>query len=216
MFSGNDQISLTPFADSFRGGNGNDTMFGRKGNDVLYGDRGNDTLSGQEDADSLYGGIGNDSLYGGYGNDYIAGSNGSDNLSGQDGADKLDGGEQNDNILGGRGADTLNGGLGADRFIYNSVAEGNDVVKSFAADDVFVFKGSAFKLALFPGVMKVNFFISTDTSNQAQDFNDFFIFRRSDDTLWFDSDGNRSVADPLIIADLSNNFGLSHADIVIV
>ncbi len=216
LMDGSDQISLTQYADSFRGGNGNDKMFGSKGNDILYGDDGNDSLSGEDDADKLFGGTGNDSLYGGFGNDYIVGSIGSDHLSGQFGSDKLDGGAQNDTLLGGLGADILNGGLGADRFVYNAAAEGNDVVKSFAADDTFVFKGSAFKLALFKGVVKANFFIARDSDNQAQDFNDFFIFRRSDDTLWFDSDGNRSAADPVKIADLANNFGLSHTDIVIV
>jgi Ca2+-binding RTX toxin-like protein len=51
--------------------------------------------------------------------------------------------------------------------------------------------------------------------NHAQDKYDRFIYRTSDDTLWFDQDGTGTKV-AIKIADLSNDFALTAHDIVIV
>lgn len=48
----------------------------------------------------------------------------------------------------------------------------------------------------------------------AQDGNDFFIFRTTDQTLWFDVDGNPGTA-PILIADLQVGVTVTSSDIVI-
>ncbi|HMO47622.1 MAG TPA: calcium-binding protein [Rubrivivax sp.] len=60
ILSGNDSISLSPYADIMRGYGGNDLINGNSGNDLLYGDAGADTLNGGSGADTMLGGAGND------------------------------------------------------------------------------------------------------------------------------------------------------------
>jgi len=85
-------------------------------------------------------------------------------------------------------------------------------ITSFTSEDFFEFKASAFgglgKGALHPR----NFDSRAD--NRAQDTNDHFIFRTTDDTLWFDSNGSKSGG-LTEIADLSNDFALKAHDIPI-
>ena len=53
------------------------------------------------------------------------------------------------------------------------------------------------------------------STNRAHDADEHFIFRKTDDTLWFDADGN-GAAKPLLIADLSNDFQLTNDFIYII
>jgi serralysin len=126
----------------------------------------------------------------------------------------IDGVGGNDVLIGGRGADRLAGGSGADRFLYTSKLDGSDVVRSFESNDVFAFSGSAFG-GLHKGVLASGMFVSRAHDLRAHDSTDHYIFRQSDDTLWFDSDGNGAHA-AIKIADLSNDFSLKAADILIV
>ena len=65
------------------------------------------------------------------------------------------------------------------------------------------------------GVLKQKFFISHAT-NMADTLNQYFIFRTGDDTLWYDQDGKGTTHAAVMIADLTNNFDLKAADILII
>ncbi len=71
MMNGNDNISMSSFADTVSGYAGNDTILGNGGSDVLYGDVGNDSINGGSSNDILIGGSGKDTLTGGTGRDYF-------------------------------------------------------------------------------------------------------------------------------------------------
>jgi predicted extracellular nuclease len=98
---------------TLNGCNGDDTLDGNGGNDTITGDNGSDTLNGNRGNDTLLGGNGDDLLHGG------------------SGADALDGGRGNDTLVGGLGNDVLTGGNGSDRIVYNTIAEGMDIVTDF-------------------------------------------------------------------------------------
>lgn len=62
LFSGNDSIAGTRYADYLFGGAGNDAVWGGAGNDQLEGNAGNDQLHGGIGADKLAGGAGADTF----------------------------------------------------------------------------------------------------------------------------------------------------------
>lgn len=62
LFSGNDSITGTQYADYLFGGAGNDAISAGAGNDVLEGNVGNDQLRGGIGADKLVGGAGADTF----------------------------------------------------------------------------------------------------------------------------------------------------------
>ncbi len=186
MFSGNDLFSLNSPDNVVHGFKGNDTINGSGGTDRLFGDEGTDTLDGR---------LGNDSLNGGTGNDI------------------LNGGDGNDSLRGSTGLDTLNGGADNDKFLYMAPKERGDSIIDFAQGDKFVFEGSAFSLGQYKGALDAANFLSTDT-NQAGDADDYFIYRTTDDTLWFNAGGNGATA-PIKIADLTNDYDLQANGILI-
>jgi Ca2+-binding RTX toxin-like protein len=149
----------------------------------------------------------------GVGNDSVTGSAFRDTVNLGDGADKAKLGGGQDFVAGGAGADTLDGGGGADRFIYTAVTDGADIITNFEAADFFVFRGSAFGGLAAGALNAANFWSSK--SGRAHDADDRFMFKTSNDTLWYDADGNGSAA-RIKIADLSNDFALTAADILIV
>ncbi len=133
---GNDRIRGFDGSDVIGGGSGDDLIFGDAGNDRLSGGAGADQVRGQAGADQIYGGAGDDDLQGGAGPDEIRGQAGNDILAGGAGADHLHGGAGDDQLIGGPGADLLEGGAGPDRFIYQSIADGTDVIQDFHTRDV--------------------------------------------------------------------------------
>ncbi len=201
---GNDKLSTGSYSLMATGDAGNDTMISGGGKVQFLGGAGNDLLQGNKASDTLFGGAGNDTLKGGSGSDDLHGGAGRDVIYGQSGADV---------ILGGKGGDRMNGGLGADQFVYKSLAERNDTISKFAADDLLVFNGAAFA-KLEAGLLQPAFFRS-GKGNVALDGNDHFIFRTTDDTLWFDADGKGGLAS-IKIADLTNDFKLAASDILII
>ena len=120
------------------------------------------------------------------------------------------------NILnGGANSDTLIGGdVGQDRFRFNALAEGGDVIQNFDAADFIHLKATAF-LGL-TNLNKAANFVSRVADHNALDANDRLIFQQSDDTLWYDSNGSLAGGTIVKIADLSNNFNMTAADILIV
>ena len=93
IYRGNDQITLSRYADYFDGKAGNDVLNGGGGNDTLLGNSGADTLKGGAGIDRLDGGTGNDRYVGGAGSDRFVFRNTGDRdtISGwQDGYDKIE------------------------------------------------------------------------------------------------------------------------------
>jgi Ca2+-binding RTX toxin-like protein len=119
-------LSLTDFADTFRGDANTNIVFGGFGDDHIFGAGGNDFLIGDEGNDTIQGGDGNDVVHGDNfvrGNSDPAGVAGDDNLQGNAGDDVLYGDGGNDHMAGGMGNDTLVGGLGGDFLVGNAGAD---------------------------------------------------------------------------------------------
>ena len=85
-------------AQTFHGGDGNDSITGGTLGDKINGDLGRDTLLGNSGNDALTGGGSADTLNGGSGNDSLLGQGSPDVLIGGTGNDALDGGSSNDTV----------------------------------------------------------------------------------------------------------------------
>jgi serralysin len=160
-------------------------------------------------------GIGSISATGNSKANKLYGNDASNSLSGKDGNDALSGRGGNDALYGGKGDDTLSGGAGSDKFKYLSASEGGDHLSYFSGADSFVFEGSAFGLGDFSGTLASSRFRS-NSSGAAGDSGDRFIYRTTNDTLWYDSNGSVAGGTKVMIADLSNDFALTASDILIV
>lgn len=149
--SGNDEFSLSQYADVAYGRDGDDAMTGSGGDDFLAGGPGSDAVFGGAGNDTLAGGAGDDTVYGAAGSDTMRGGDGADLLGGGDGADSMDGGNGldilwtsngHDTARGGRGDDTLGGAAGDDSLSGNEGADeiwggfGNDILSGGADDDL--------------------------------------------------------------------------------
>jgi Ca2+-binding RTX toxin-like protein len=172
--------------------------------------------------ETLNTGIGNDKVTGsavkdtvflGDGVDIANMGDGDDSVFGEGGIDTINGGNGIDSIMGGLGADKLTGGVGADTFFYVNTADGTDIISDFAADDFLAFKGTVFGNLAKGALAAANFW--TNTTGVAHDADDRFIFNTTDDTLWYDADGN-AVGAAFKMADMNIAFDLTAADIVIV
>jgi Ca2+-binding RTX toxin-like protein len=157
LYSGNDRITVTNFADTIKGYAGNDTVFGGGGLDQLMGDSGADHLFGGLGKDSLAGGIGNDLLSGGFAPDVINGGIGNDRVYGGSGDDFLDGGAGRDLVSGGLGADTIIATIGVDRFVYDTRLGPTEVdfINGYTpAEDVILLDNDIFRALGAPGDLR--------------------------------------------------------------
>jgi Ca2+-binding RTX toxin-like protein len=145
--------------------------------------------------------------------DLIVGNEESNALAGLAGQDTIRGQAGRDLIYGGLGRDRIGGGAGADTFYYNSSAEGGDVIVDFALRDKFLLFSDNFK-TLPQGLLQARHFLRS-TTNQARDDDDYFIFRTTDDTLWFDTNANGSGG-LTKIADLDTDIRLTAKNIEII
>jgi Ca2+-binding RTX toxin-like protein len=226
--------------DVIRGGAGDDELFGDDGNDTLRGQEGFDTLDGGlgNDFASYFfdgaivlaldgslissGAVTNDTLISiesisgsNIGADTLVGDDQDNKLYGNGGVDTLTGNVGNDTLRGGAGADIMNGNAGADTYQYTATTEGGDQVGSFSSIDFFAFKSSAFG-GLAVGGLDSTAFQSRANDNLAQDTNDRFIFRVSDATLWYDSNGSTGGAsNAILIADITVAATVTAGDISI-
>ena len=152
------------------------------------------------------------------GNDQITGDARANQLRGLGGADSLAGGSGNDLLIGGAGIDTLSGGAGDDRFHFSTLAEGGDSISDFRAmvgiGDSFALQVAGFGGGLVAGALAAGQFINR-ADNLAQDADDRFIFRTTDQTLWFDIDG-LGGGGPILIADLQAGATVTAADIFLL
>ena len=151
------------------------------------------------------------------GNDVLAGDSGNNILRGLGGVDTLSGGSGIDNLGGGAGIDRITGGLGNDGFVFQALSECGDVITDFrnlAGDnDAFRIAAAGFGGGLLVGALPAAQF-QTRADNIAQDGNDRFIFRTTDQTLWFDANGN-VAGGLLLVADLQIGAVVTAGDILI-
>jgi Ca2+-binding RTX toxin-like protein len=100
-----------------------------------------------------------------------------------------------------------------DKFVFNSVAERGDIFSDFAViDDVIQVKASAFG-DLAKGTLSAAAFFA-NTSGQAHDASDRFIYETDVDKLWYDSNGN-ATGGRVLLADL-NDVAFTRLDIQII
>src|SRR5262245_37410774 len=109
-FTSIEWISLSNFADTFRGDANANVVFALDENDQIFGLEGDDWL------------------YAGHGNDDIFGDSGDDFLTGDRGNDRMFGGTERDTLEGGLGGDFLVGNQGADTFRYTALAQSQNVM----------------------------------------------------------------------------------------
>ncbi len=149
--------------------------------------------------------------------DIVSGYAGNDTIWGYGGTDQLTGAGGNDKLFGGDGIDTLRGGAGTDRFGYQLVTDGGDKIADFASGDLFTFTSAQFH-NLAAGTLNAKYFRTV--ANLAalpavQQADDYFVYDRGADNLYYDADGKGSGA-MVLIADLQTNINLAATDILIV
>jgi len=217
-------------ANVLNGGAGADTMTGGAGNDTYLVDStldvvtetlgggvdtvrvtSNFSLAASAEVEFLVSGINTAVRLGGSETaNTIVGGNGRDVLLGFGGNDVLDGG---------RGRDDLRGGLGKDFFKIDDRPTRSTVdrILDFNVRDDFVMLDNAIFRALGrgteanPGKLNPAYF---RIGEQALDRNDYLIFNRATDDLFYDADGSGRGA-AIKIADF-NNVNLKAADILII
>ena len=211
-------ISFWQF-ENVRGGGGADTISGDAGSNMIDGGAGSDVLSGFGGADRLFGAGGSDILYGNDGADQLCGGTGNDVLRGATGYDILCGDAGNDILRGGDSVDRLTGGAGNDLFEFGSIPEaqtGADLIIDFGnvvGNNDTIRISATFGAGLAAGLLPTGRFVAHGT-NLAMDADDRFIFRTTDATLWFDTNGTASGGLTLL-ADLQAGAVLTAADILI-
>ena len=211
----NDTFFVGAGVDSYDGGSGADYLdFGKTGATQMALDDSID-FSGSSAGDTY---TGFEHVYGSAFDDVIYGSAGANLLVGRAGNDTINGGAGGDTLRGGTGIDALTGGLGNDRFQYLALADCGDTITDFhnvaGDDDAFYISAAKFGGGLVAGTLAASQFRSR-ADNAAQDADDRFIFRTTDQTLWYDADGNGAGV-AIMVADLNADASLSNLDIVII
>jgi putative cell wall-binding protein len=136
--------------------------------------------------------------------DRIAGAGGEDILLGFDGADQLSGGDADDLLIGEAGADTLTGGAGFDAFALDAPTDGLDTVTDFVPGvDFFLLLSVGFP-GLASGAVPANQFATATTaaiSAGTAGIATSLLYRSTtDNSLWFDSNGNAAGGTPTQVA----------------
>jgi Ca2+-binding RTX toxin-like protein len=216
------------------GGAGNDTLFGNAalaevfdgGDDLDYIDftRGPAVvvaLDGAFDGDGAALGdvyLNIERVNGSGQGDVIRGSAAANLILGMGGNDVIDGQDGADVLRGGAGIDTVTGGRGNDSFRFQALTEGGDIITDFSNvggnDDRFQIVAANFGGGLVAGALAATQFQSR-ADNVAQDADDRFVFRTTDQTLWFDADGTGAGA-AILIADMQAGVALTSLDIVLI
>jgi len=174
-----------------------ENLSGSTHDDSLLGDGKANVLTGLDGADELAGLGGNDVLVGGLGND------------------TLKGGDGDYRLVGGHGQDTLRGGDGSNTFVFEHVAGSNDTVKDFVSGvDRIEISAAEFGGGLVAGALDPNAF-AVNTTGNAGDADDRFLYDSTDGRLYFDADGNGAGARELV-AKLIGAVTLQSSDFLIV
>jgi Ca2+-binding RTX toxin-like protein len=217
---------------SILGGNGDDRFIMGNGAETVDGGFGNDTVdfsgltyavavnlatvgknAGAAAIGDVYTNV--ETLIGTKYRDVLTGDAMNNKLIGGAHVDVLIGGAGDDTLVGGTAKDRLTGGAGGDVFVFEARTEGGDRIFDFdALADHIALEGSAFGYGTFAGaVAAADFVISTIAA--AQDATDRFIYRTTDNTLWFDADGTGAGA-ALMLADLQAGAVLTADQLLII
>lgn len=161
----------------------------------------------------------------------IVGSTAANRLSGGNGNDTIDAGTGSDTLTGGQGDDVLIGGAGADGFVFTApdgdfVAGGSDTVVDFdSSSDSLLF--NAREVSIATGERFRTGRVSSDnivfnTTGQAEDLDDYFIYQTETGELFFDADGLLAEQSAVRVATLLELPGstrppeLSTADFILI
>ncbi|HIK57107.1 MAG TPA: cadherin domain-containing protein [Synechococcales cyanobacterium M55_K2018_004] len=238
--AGDDELVGNGGNDLLVGGLGSDRMIGGLGNDTYDVDSPSDVIVEQlnqgidtvrsaidytlganlENLVLLNGAVvgrGNNlanTLIGNAANNTLAGNAGRDRLFGEAGDDRLLGGRGADRLDGGQGNDVLTGGLGQDSFVLSAApGAGSDRITDFdPTQDRILFSRTGFETFIRTGRLQANQF---RLGSRASDGDDRLIYNRSTGALFFDPDGNGSIA-PIQIAVLQNRAALSAANFIVI
>lgn len=152
------------------------------------------------------------------GNDSITANDVDNDLRGLGGDDVLVGLGGADRLIGGLGRDVLTGGTEIDHFVFTSILDRGDRITDFSVDavngDVLEISARGFGGLRVGELLETQFRIGT--TKKAADKSDRFIYRTTDDTLWFDRDGTGKKYAPLLVAKFDGDILLSHSDFVLV
>ncbi len=147
--------------------------------------------------------------------DYLTGDALNNTLAGGAAVDFLYGGAGDDRLVGGASRDRLWGGEGADLFVFETKPDAGDFIHDFnAAVDHILIEGSAFAYGAYAGAVAAADFV-TSTVAAAQDAADRFIYRTTDNTLWFDGDGT-GAGKATLLADLQAGATLTADHLLII
>lgn len=220
----------TQFDDELIGSEGNDRLDGRGGNDTLQGGNGDDYLIGGNGIDSLDGGNGFDTinlseassaiiadLNAGTITYVVAGTLVKESIHdieaviGTQFNDALIGDDKNNRLYTSGGNDTLTGGGGADVFGFSSLT-GKGKVTDFTRSegDKIQISARGFDPTLIGGILPEDLFavgISASTAGHR------VIYNPATGALFFDADGNGTLAAQVQFATLSSNLNLTNTDI---
>jgi serralysin len=210
--------------DTFRLGAGPETVDGGSGLDTLdfsFGggirvcldDSGENTRTAFDDT---YSNI--ETIIGSrHGSDCLQGDAAGNSLQGKGGNDTLSGGDGADSLAGGAKVDTLTGGLGNDHFLFFGSIQAGDTITDFRNVTGDIEQIDLFALGfgggLAPGFLAALRFV-TGTTAQAGDVDDRVIFKTTDHTLWFDTNGN-ATGGLSLIARLDASGVVTAADIFV-
>ncbi|WP_112312275.1 calcium-binding protein [Pseudogemmobacter bohemicus] len=213
--AGNDVFIGNPNqAETFNGGDGVDTLDFRYAGSVILALDLSRANAGQALGDTYFN---VENIFGSQQNDILTGSNINNVLTGEDGNDWLHGRGGNDILRGGPGADTMAGGAGNDIFQYMHIDDGGDTIMDFlniaGNNDAFQISAAGFGGGLAAGVLAASAFQS-GVSNVAANANVRFLYRTTDNTVWYDADGNGADA-AVLLATLQSGATLSNADFLI-
>jgi len=178
---------------------------------------GKDTLIGSSDDDILRGFGGGDKILGKNGKDTLIGDSGGDNLQGGNKADTLKGGKGGDKLDGGKGGDILNGGKGLDQYIFKDApGHGVDTITNFQTGETIKVDNADFVGDNGgiggKGVLNADFFVQ---AHDAQDANDFFVYRKGKGKVFFDHDG-AGGDNAILFAKVDPGTSLDHNDFLVI
>ncbi|HUR88565.1 MAG TPA: calcium-binding protein [Ramlibacter sp.] len=159
-------------------------------------------------------------IIGNEGANQITGTAFADTITAGSGNDKVTGGAGNDTITSGNGNDTLAGGTGADTFVFD-VKGGVGNVDTFTdfvtGQDKLQLSKAVFTGFTVTGAITAAQFYSSGTAVTAHDADDRIIFNTATGAVYYDADGNGTVAAAVQIAVIGiPHPGLAASDFAII
>jgi Ca2+-binding RTX toxin-like protein len=147
------------------------------------------------DASAVLNGL---TLIGNAGANALTGTNYNDSIVGGAGKDVISGGAGADYIYGGLGSDALTGGDGQDYFVFDTApnaSSNKDTITDFMPNiDKIALSKSIFQGLSLTDVLNAADFFSSPTAVKGNDASDRLVYNTRTGALYYDADGNGSVA----------------------